>query len=204
MTKPVGFLFSVLMSCAWLLPARAGEPLAAPAVHPVPAAGAASASKIPAVVPGSAVPGDAVAAAPETVDPKKRFRRPAPLKRLIFSARDGFSLRMVSSQDVTAEIRNGAGRTLARGAFTLEAGDWTLRPRNLAPGFYTVLLRTGPQLRALRMKIENSERPGGLPEWVLAKAPEKASEKASEKAPESSGQRGASPQQGAFVFPAPD
>ena len=197
MTKPVGFLFSVLMSCAWLLPVHGGEPLAAPAGKPVPspAAANASASKLPSVVPGNAV-----AAAPAPADPKKRFRRPAPLKRLIFSARDGFSLRMVSSQEVTAEIRNGAGRTLARGAYTLEAGDWTLRPRNLAPGLYTVLLRTGPQLRALRMKIEDSERGEGLPEWVLAKA----SEKASDKAPESSGQPGGSSQQGAFIYPVPD
>jgi hypothetical protein len=194
MTKPVGILFSALMLCAWTLPAQGREasssvtgaaPLAVPAVNPAPSAGTASKSP-------SAVPGDAVAAVPSPVDPKKRFHRPAPLKRLIFSAREGFSLRMVSSQEVTAEIRNGAGRTLARGAYTLEAGDWTLRPRNLAPGLYTVLLRTGAQLRALRMKIEDSERGGGLPEWVL------------EKAPESSGVLDGSPQQGASVFPAPD
>lgn len=104
------------------------------------------------------------------IDPKLRFKPPAPLKRLIFSARQGFSLRMVSSQDVTAEIRNGAGRTLAHGSYTLEAGDWTLRPRNLAPGLYTVLLRTGPQLRSLRMKIEDSERGQGSPQWILEKA----------------------------------
>jgi hypothetical protein len=199
MTKPFGFLFSALMLCAWMLPAQGGDPLAIPAANPVPSAGAVSKSP-------SAIPDHAVAAAPAPVDPKKRFRRPAPLKRLIFSAREGFSLRMVSSQEITAEIRNGAGRTLARGAYTLEAGDWTLRPRNLAPGLYTVLLRTGPQLRALRMKIEDTERAGGLPEWVLEKAPQSsglqgASSGASGGA---SGAPHASPQQGASVFPAPD
>jgi hypothetical protein len=186
MTKPVGILFSALMLTAWMLPAHGGDPLAAATAAPVRTEGAAG--KSPSVVPR-----EAAAAVPSAlVDPKKRFRRPAPLKRLVFSAREGFSLRMVSSQEVTAEIRNGAGRTLARGAYTLEAGDWTLRPRNLAPGLYTVLLRTGPQLRALRMKIENGERGGGLPEWVL------------EKTPAASGPLDASPQQGAFIFPAPD
>lgn len=190
MTKPIGILLSALMSCALMLPVRGGDSLAnpVPGLNPVPPAkgSPAAASKAPAA------PAQAVAAVPSKVDPKKRFHRPAPLKRLIFSARQGFSLRMVSSQEVTAEIRNGAGRTLASGAYTLEAGDWTLRPRNLAPGLYTVLLRTGPQLRALRMKIEDSERIGGLPEWVL------------EKAPASSGEQDASPQRGATVFPAPD
>jgi hypothetical protein len=95
---------------------------------------------------------------------------PAALKHLTYSAREGFALRMVSNQDVTAEIRNGAGRTLAFTARTLEAGDWTLRPRNLAPGFYTVLLRTGPNLRALHLKIGDAERGDGPPEWVVEKA----------------------------------
>lgn len=95
---------------------------------------------------------------------------PAPLKHLTYSPREGFALRMVSNQEVTAEIRNGAGRTLAFTARTLEAGDWTLRPRNLAPGFYTVLLRTGPNLRALRLKIDDVERGQGRPEWVVEKA----------------------------------
>jgi hypothetical protein len=108
--------------------------------------------------------------------PPRAFRlkgqRPpaAPLKRLTYSARQGFALRMVSNQDVTAEIRNGAGRTLAYTARTLEAGDWTLRPRNLAPGLYTVLLRTGPNLRVLRLEIEDAERGQGGPEWLLEKA----------------------------------
>lgn len=188
MTKPVGILFSALILSAWMLPAHGGGPVAATTANPVPTEGAAG--KSPQAVPREAVA--VVASVPATVDPKKRFHRPAPLKRLIFSARDGFSLRMVSSQEVTAEIRNGAGRTLARGAYTLEAGDWTLRPRNLAPGLYTVLLRTGPQLRALRMKIGNGERGGGLPEWVL------------EKAPAASGPLDAPPQRDAIVFPAPD
>jgi hypothetical protein len=121
---------------------------------------------------------------------KSRFQRPAPLKRLIFSAKEGFSLRMISSQEVTAEIRNGAGRTLARSAYSLEAGDWTLRPRNLPPGLYTVLLRTGPQLRSMRMKIEDSERGKGSPEWVLEKAVEKADD--STHAVDASAPRGAS------------
>jgi hypothetical protein len=123
---------------------------------------------------------------------KARFKLPAPLKRLTFSAKDGFSLRMVSNQDVTAEIRNGAGRTLARGAYTLEAGDWTLRPRNLPPGLYTVLLRTGPQLRSMRLKIDDSERGKGAPEWLLEKVSD------STRVLDPSAQRGAS------VFPAPD
>lgn len=185
MSKPVGILFFALALSAWTLPAQGRENQVAPSVTSVPPAGAASKSPAP-------VPGGALATIPPTADPKKRFQRPAPLKRLIFSAREGFSLRMASSQDVTAEVRNGAGRTLARGAYTLEAGDWTLRPRNLAPGLYTVLLRTGPQLRALRMKIEDSERIGGLPEWVL------------EKSPASSGLPDAAPLRGASVFPAPD
>lgn len=95
---------------------------------------------------------------------------PGPLKHLTYSSKEGFALRMVSNQEVTAEIRNGAGRTLAFTARTLEAGDWTLRPRNLAPGLYTVLLRTGPNLRALRLKIDDVERGQGGPEWVVEKA----------------------------------
>lgn len=100
----------------------------------------------------------------------KRPQRAGPLKKLIFSARDGFAMRMVSSQEVTAEIRNGAGRTLARGDYTLEPGDWILRPRNMAPGLYTVHLRNGRQLRAVKMKIEDPVRGAGLPEWVLERA----------------------------------
>jgi hypothetical protein len=185
MTKPAGIPLSALLLCSLLATSHGEE-----AVSPVPVPGTVQAAfKDPAA---PAAPDGRTA----KVDPKKRFQRPAPLKRLVFSARDGFSLRMVSNQDVTAEIRNGAGRTLARGAYTLEAGDWSLRPRNLPPGLYTVLLRTGPQLRALRMKIEDSERGKGSPEWVLVKTPEKA--------PDSTRMVDPSALQGASVFPAPD
>jgi hypothetical protein len=91
---------------------------------------------------------------------------------LFFSTNGGFALRMSGDQEITAEIRNGAGRTLAYTSRSLEPGEWTLRPRNLAPGLYTVLLRTGPNLRALRMKIEDPDRGHGPPEWVLEKAPD--------------------------------
>ncbi|MDB5047314.1 MAG: hypothetical protein JWO30_385 [Fibrobacteres bacterium] len=150
MTKPTGFPLSAFLFCSVLVCARAEAADAKPA----------GASAIPAA-----------AASPKSAEEvKSRFKRPpAPLKRLTFSAKEGFALRMVSNQDVTAEIRNGAGRTLARTAYKLEAGDWTLRPRNLAPGLYTVLLRTGAQLRSMRMKIEDSERGKGSPEWVLEK-----------------------------------
>ena len=133
MTKPVGSLFSALILCAWMSPLQGASPAEsfpsaaaaaatkAPATVPAhkPAAPAAGASRAGAASKAPADPGQTVAAVPSQADPKKRFHRPAPLKRLIFSARQGFSLRMVSSQDVTAEIRNGAGRTLARGAYTL-------------------------------------------------------------------------------------
>lgn len=158
--------------------AQANDAVPGPARAAVPAA----ARTAPAAQ--GAAPGDDIV--------KARFKRPAPLKRLTFSAKEGFSLRMVGNQDVTAEIRNGAGRTLARNAYSLEAGDWTLRPRNLPPGLYTVLLRTGPQLRSLRIKIEDSERGKGSPEWVLEKQPD------STRAVDPSAQRGAS------VFPVPD
>jgi hypothetical protein len=129
-----------------------------------------------AVVPApSAVHAPAQESAPQRLSIPPRVARlknppPAALKHLTYSSREGFALRMVSNQEVTAEIRNGAGRTLAFTARTLEAGDWTLRPRNLAPGFYTVLLRTGPNLRALRLKIDDVERGQGRPEWVVEKA----------------------------------
>ncbi|MBW8890533.1 MAG: hypothetical protein JF616_22500 [Fibrobacteres bacterium] len=129
------------------------------------------------VVPASAVPASvpaAEAAAARLAIPPRALRLknppPAPLKHLTYSSREGFALRMVSNQEVTAEIRNGAGRTLAFTARNLEAGDWTFRPRNLAPGFYTVLLRTGPNLRALHLKIGDAERGQGVPEWVVEKA----------------------------------
>jgi hypothetical protein len=158
MARPVWIPLSAVLFCAFAC--RAG---AADAKTPPPASSAPPAAPNPAPAAG----GDPS----RPVDfAKERVKRPAPLKRLTYSAREGFSLRMVSNQDVTAEIRNGAGRTLARTACTLEAGDWTLRPRNLPPGLYTVLLRTGPQLRSMRMKIEDSERGKGSPEWVLEKA----------------------------------
>lgn len=150
-----------------LVPARAGgDPAPAPA-----SASPSSAPKVAAVKPAMT----AAQAAAALRAKRKPSRPPGPLKSLTFSAREGFSLRMVSDQDVTAEIRNGAGRTLARTAYTLQAGDWTLKPRNLAPGLYTVLLRTGPNLRSLRMKIVDAERGEGQPEWVLEKAAESSS-----------------------------
>ena len=141
----------------------------------------------------SSAPAPVAARAPALDSLKKHFHPPAPLKHLVFSAREGFSLKMISNQQVTAEIRNGAGRTLARGDYNLQAGDWTLRPRNLAPGLYTVLLRTGPNLRAMRMKIEDSERGTGSPEWVLQKAVDSTAP-----API------APPDRGASIYPAPD
>lgn len=161
MFKPAGIPHYAFTLC--LLLASTGSLGIEPPARP---GNAVVSSPGPAAVPSARAPGAAPA------DPAKaRFRRPPPLKKLIFSAQDGFALRMVSSQDVTAEIRNGAGRTLARGAYTLEPGDWTLRPRNMAPGLYTVLLRTGPQLRAVKMKIEAKDRGQGAPEWVLEKSP---------------------------------
>lgn len=140
-------------------PALSGTAPAAPPQAGGSAIGAGPAGEAPAQRP--AVPPRAE---------RLKSRPPAPLKRLTYSAREGFALRMVSGQEITAEIRNGAGRTVAFTARTLEAGDWTLRPRNLAPGLYTVLLRTGPNLRALRLKIEDAERGQGGPEWVLERA----------------------------------
>ncbi|MDB5104322.1 MAG: hypothetical protein JWP91_2011 [Fibrobacteres bacterium] len=195
MTKPAGFTLCALLFCSVALSVRAEGP------GPVPAAGTASAASASSAPAPTAVPvaNPAPPAAASRVDPKKRLRLPAaPLKRLHFSAKEGFSLRMVSNQEVTAEIRNGAGRTLARGAYTLEPGDWSLRPRNLPPGLYTVLLRTGPQLRALRLKIEDSERGKGAPEWVLEK------DDGDPKGPDSSHSAEPSSQQGASVYPAPD
>ena len=108
----------------------------------------------------------------------KRLHRSAspPLEHLAFSARQGFSLTMNSSEQVRAEIRNGAGRSLARATYTLEAGDWKLHPRNLPPGVYTVMLWTGEQLRAMRMKIEDPDRGTGSPEWILEKVPADSSQ----------------------------
>jgi hypothetical protein len=158
------------------IPVAAGE-AAAPAAPAVPGAPAA----VPAPAQGkTSAPGPEVAQAAVNRAQRLKARPPAPLKHLSFSAREGFALRMISGQEVSAEIRNGAGRTLAFTSRTLEAGDWTLKPRNLAPGLYTVLLRTGPNLRALRMKIEDAERGEGKPEWVVEKAADSGSMRAPE------------------------
>ncbi len=159
-------------SPAGAAPAAEASPGGKPAVEAV-SANAPEPSGPVASAPVSAHPGPT--AAQRLLIPPRAYRLkgahpPAPLKRLTYSAREGFALRMVSNQDVTAEIRNGAGRTLAYTARTLEAGDWTLRPRNLAPGLYTVLLRTGPNLRVLRLEIQDAERGQGGPEWQLEKA----------------------------------
>lgn len=92
----------------------------------------------------------------------------SPLQRLVYSHRHGFALRMARAEEVTAEIRNGAGRTLLHGSYTLKAGDWSLKPRNLEPGLYTVMLWTGTRLRALRLEIPAADKSRGKPEWLLA------------------------------------
>jgi hypothetical protein len=135
----------------------------------IPVAAGDAATPAPAQQKAPA-PDGAVAKAAVNRAQRLKTRPPAPMKHMSFSAREGFALRMIANQEVSAEIRNGAGRTLAFTSRTLDAGDWTLKPRNLAPGLYTVLLRTGPNLRALRMKIEDAERGGGKPEWVVEKA----------------------------------
>lgn len=180
-------------------PASGQKPVSAAPAGEAPGNGTQAGAAAPAGAPNAGpvagksgepapVPSAPVAMAPASVShagptpeqrlliPPRVFRlkgapkAPAPLKRLTYSAREGFALRMVSNQDVTAEIRNGAGRTLAYTARNLEPGDWTLRPRNLAPGLYTVLLRTGPNLRVLRLEISDAERGQGGPEWLLEKA----------------------------------
>jgi hypothetical protein len=163
------FLFALAMSSAAAGAAGGEAQATAPTVSnlatPAPAASAPAAPMAATEVPTR----------PLSIPPRAlRLKNPppAPLRHLTYSAREGFALRMVSNQEVTAEIRNGAGRTLAYTERNLEAGDWTLRPRNLAPGLYTVLLRTGPNLRALRLKIEDVERGQGRPEWVVEKAPD--------------------------------
>lgn len=143
-------------------------PLRAAGASPAAASGPAAAN--PAVAMADTAP-QRLAIPPRAVR-LKGPRPPAPLKHLYFSTSGGFALRMSGDQEITAEIRNGAGRTLAFTSRSLEPGEWTLRPRNLAPGLYTVLLRTGPNLRALRMKIEDPDRGHGRPEWVLEKAPD--------------------------------
>lgn len=160
-------------SPAGAAPAAEAPASGKPAVEAVSASAPEPSGPVASAPVSSSHPGPT--AAQRLLIPPRAYRLkgahpPAPLKRLTYSAREGFALRMVSNQDVTAEIRNGAGRTLAYTARTLEAGDWTLRPRNLAPGLYTVLLRTGPNLRVLRLEIQDSERGQGGPEWQLEKA----------------------------------
>ncbi|HLP40044.1 MAG TPA: hypothetical protein VK465_00935 [Fibrobacteria bacterium] len=143
--------------------------------HPVDISGvvrdSASGAPLPGVVVTLTIPGLA-----DTTDEAGRFHLfrsavrladKAPLQRLVFSRLHGFSLRLTRPEEVTAEIRNGAGRALVHGTFSLAAGDWSLRPKNLEPGLYTVTLWTGSRLRALRLSIPNSDKARGNPEWVL-------------------------------------
>jgi hypothetical protein len=90
------------------------------------------------------------------------------LRRLVYSHRHGFALRLSKDEDVSAEIRNGAGRTLVHREYALKAGDWSLKPRNLEPGLYTVKLWTGTRLRALRLEIPAADKGRGKPEWLVA------------------------------------
>ncbi len=169
------FLFAMAMPLA-----VAGADEKASQANPNPA------TMAPATVVPASLPAKGPATPRLTIPPRAmRLKNPppAPLKHLTYSSREGFALRMVGNQEVTAEIRNGAGRTLAFTSRNLEAGDWTFRPRNLAPGFYTVLLRTGPNLRALHLKIDDAERGQGVPEWVV----EKASDSTRSPAPSSPG-----------------
>jgi hypothetical protein len=92
----------------------------------------------------------------------------SPLRRLVYSADHGFALRLTQDEDITAEIRNGAGRTLVHGTWEVKAGDWSLKPRNLEPGLYTVMLWTGTRLRALRLTIPETGKDRGKPAWVLS------------------------------------
>lgn len=96
----------------------------------------------------------------------------SPLQRLVYSSRVGFALRMAQDEDVIAEIRNGAGRTVVHGGYSLKAGDWSLKPMNLEPGLYTVMLWTGSRLRALRLTIPAAGKQRGKPAWTLARMTE--------------------------------
>lgn len=101
----------------------------------------------------------------------------SPLRRLVYSAEHGFALRLTEDEDITAEIRNGAGRTLVHGMWAVKSGDWSLKPRNLEPGLYTVMLWTGSRLRALRLTIPETDKRRGKPAWVLAElSPEQSAE----------------------------
>lgn len=101
----------------------------------------------------------------------------SPLRRLVYTSAHGFALRLTEDEDITAEIRNGAGRTLVHGMWEVKAGDWSLKPRNLEPGLYTVMLWTGSRLRALRLTIPESGKERGKPAWVLSQlSPEQSAE----------------------------
>lgn len=122
----------------------------------------------------------------DTTDDKGEFRLQqtttrladrSPLRRLVYSPAHGFALRLTQDEDITAEIRNGAGRTLVHGMWAVKAGDWSLKPRNLEPGLYTVMLWTGSRLRALRLSIPGSGKERGKPAWVLSElSPEQSAE----------------------------
>ncbi len=90
------------------------------------------------------------------------------LRRLVYSHRHGFALRLSKDEAVAAEINNGAGRAMLHGQYSLKAGDWSLKPRNLEPGLYTVKLWTGKNLRALRLEIPAADTGRGNPEWMVA------------------------------------
>jgi hypothetical protein len=101
-----------------------------------------------------------------------KAKKLSPLRKLYFSSERGFAMQMGETEEVIAEIVNGAGRAILRGQFNLDEGGWSLRPKNLAPGLYTVHLWTGSQLRALRLDIPSTERNGGAPGWNLEKIPD--------------------------------
>jgi hypothetical protein len=103
------------------------------------------------------------------MDPAKKM---SPLRKLFFSSERGFAMQMGEQEEVIAEIVNGAGRAVLRGQFNLDEGGWSLRPKNLAPGLYTVHLWTGSQLRALRLDIPDVDRGRGTPAWNLEKIPD--------------------------------
>jgi hypothetical protein len=102
----------------------------------------------------------------------------APLQRLVYSPKVGFALRLTKDEQIIAEIRNGAGRSLMRGKYDLKAGDWSLRPRNLEPGLYTVMLWTGSRLRALRVNLPEYGKDRGTPDWTLRELTEDESAEA--------------------------
>jgi hypothetical protein len=133
-------------------------------------------------VTGEPLPGVVISLASrslqDTTDDKGEFRllrseaeahRQTPLVRLNFSSDSGFAISLRHEEDVVAEVINGAGRTIARAGYALDAGDWVLRPHALPVGLYTVKLWTGSRLRALRMNIHNQvkPKPGDKLGWTL-------------------------------------